>query len=150
MYEIYKVEENETLDDIVNKIKISKQELMKINGFNNNYEVKSGDLIIIPSQDNMMFEKYTIQKNDTIYNIAREYDISMQNLLKINGLNTDDYIYPGETLRIPKNDMDYYFTEEDDTLDKIVNKLNTNIEEIFNQNRNIILIPEQLIVLKKK
>ena len=150
MYKIYQVEENETLGDIANKIKINEQDLRRINGFNNNYEVSSGDLVIIPSNDNIMFENYMIQRGDTIYDIARKYDISAQDLLRLNGLNTDDYIYPGENLLIPKNDIRFYFTEDGDTLEKIANSLETNIVDLLNQNKNITLMPEQLIIIKKE
>ena len=43
-----------------------------------------------------------------------------------------------------------YITKEGDTLSSVTKSLNANLEAIINQNRRIYLLPEQLIVYKKK
>ncbi len=45
--------------------------------------------------------RYTIQKGDTIGQIAAKFGVSTQNLLSVNGLGWSSIIYPGQTLAIP-------------------------------------------------
>ena len=150
MYKIYQVGDNETLEDIANKLRVSEEEIRRLNGFNPNYQVSKDQYIIIPSMDNGLFENYIIQKDDTIYGIGQKFGISPKNLLKINGLNADDYIYPGETLLIPRNNIQFYITEEGDTLESVVGKLDTSIEDIMEYNQKMTLMPEQLNIIKKE
>lgn len=43
---------------------------------------------------------HTVQKGDTLYSISRKYDTSVENLRKINNLDEDSAIYPGDNLVI--------------------------------------------------
>jgi membrane-bound lytic murein transglycosylase D len=42
-----------------------------------------------------------VRKGDTLSNIARQFGVSVSELLRLNGLNTSR-IYPGDVLKIPK------------------------------------------------
>jgi LysM repeat protein len=44
---------------------------------------------------------YTIQRGDSFYRIARQFDISVDELTAANGTVLSDVIYPGQTLKIP-------------------------------------------------
>ena len=71
MYQIYQVLPGETLDTIAMKAGISKEELTKINGLNNDSLVYQGSYVIIPAMSNE-YKNYKVQKGDSIYSIARE------------------------------------------------------------------------------
>ena len=45
--------------------------------------------------------RYTIQRGDTVSQIASKFGVSTQNLLSANGLGWSSIIYPGQTLAIP-------------------------------------------------
>lgn len=45
---------------------------------------------------------YVVKKGDTPYGISREHDVELDRLLKINGLDDNAEIYPGQELEIPK------------------------------------------------
>ena len=60
---------------------------------------------------------YEIKKGDSLYKISKEYNVNTKLLAELNGLNLDDYIYPGQTILIPKRDVSYYITKDGDTLD---------------------------------
>ena len=51
---------------------------------------------------------YEIKKGDTLYQISKEYNVNTKLLAELNGLNLDDYIYPGQTILIPKKNVSYY------------------------------------------
>lgn len=44
---------------------------------------------------------YTVRKGDTLSTIAQRYDVSLNNLIAINGLNNAHYIPAGMTIQIP-------------------------------------------------
>lgn len=45
---------------------------------------------------------YVVKKGDTPYSIARKYNIKLDQLLRMNGLDDKAKIYPGQELNIPK------------------------------------------------
>ena len=51
---------------------------------------------------NPFYDSYEIKKGDTLYQISKEYNVNTKLLAQLNGLNLDDYIYPGQTILIPK------------------------------------------------
>ena len=71
-------------------------------------------------------------------------------LLKLNGLDKDDYIYPNQTITLPQSGLDVYLTKQGDTLKSIEENLNTSTDELLNNNKNIYLAPEQIIIFKEK
>ena len=78
--------------------------------------------------------------------IAKKYGISLDELISLNGLDKEDYIYPGEILKIPKNNN--YITKEGDTIKDILKF--SNIEDLLNKNSEIYLVPNQIIFYTKE
>ena len=81
-------------------------------------------------------------------NIARKYNTDYNLLALLNGLNVNDYIYPNNTILVPKKDVKYYFTKKDDTIASVNKLLNANINKLLRENNNIYLSEGQLIVYK--
>ena len=106
-----------------------------------------GSNIIVPTTKEY-FEVYTIEKGDNLYNIARKYNTDYNLLALLNGLNVNDYIYPNNTILVPKKDVKYYFTKKDDTIASVNKLLNANINKLLRENNNIYLSEGQLIVYK--
>ncbi|MBQ9011059.1 MAG: LysM peptidoglycan-binding domain-containing protein [Bacilli bacterium] len=148
MYRIYEVQDGETIYSIANKLDVSPEVLANINGLSPNNVLTTGSYIIIPGEDTM-FDLYTIKKGDTIYAIAQKYNINPNQLLRLNGLNANEYIYPGQQLYVPKQGVSFYVTKDEDTLNNITETLGANASEIASQNATIYLVPDQLIVYKK-
>ena len=67
----------------------------------------------------------------------------------INGLNENDYIYPGQEILVPNEGVSIYVTEND-TLRDVASKLGLSEEEIVKQNETLYLLPEQIIIYKKR
>ncbi len=92
---------------------------------------------------------YEIRKGDTLYKISKYFDVNTKLLAELNGLDVEDYIYPGQTILIPKKEVSYYITKEGDTLYNISNIFNTDTTKLVDQNKTIYLLPGQMIYYKK-
>ena len=149
MYKIYKVEENDTIDSIANKFNTTKDVLYKING-TNDIILTEGTLIIVPDNNEDIFKVYTVKKGDTIYSIASNYNISIENLLTLNGFNLDDYIYENQQILVPSEGIEVYVTKPGDTVYTAATSLNTTSENLIKENDTIYLIPDQLLYFKDK
>ena len=67
----------------------------------------------------------------------------------LNGINSTDYIYPGQELAVPMENVRYYFTREGDTLRSVAEAMNTKPVELVLQNETIYLLPDQMLIYKK-
>ena len=148
MYDVYTIQNGDTIESISNKYNITPYILYQLNGFSTDYILIPGNNIIVPKTSSIYYDYYTIKKGDNLYNIASKYNTDYNVLSLINGLDPDDYIYPNQVIAVPKNGVKYYITKETDTLIDISNNLGANINDILNQNNQLYLLPEQLIVYK--
>lgn len=95
------------------------------------------------------FDYYSIKTGDSIYGISKKYNINPELLTSLNGLNKDDYIYPGQIILIPKSNYSYYITKKGDTLDEALKILNVPLNKMLKENKTIYLLSGQLLVKKK-
>ena len=116
-----------------------------------NKDTVFGTFIVVPKvqMENPYFMEYTVKKGDNIYEISKVYNVSSSQLLKLNGLNETDIIYPNQKIMIPRKNVSFYVTGIDDTLDKVMRGLNVSADELARQNGTIYLTNDQLIVYKK-
>lgn len=151
MYSIYQVKNGDTLASVANSFGISVEMLSNLNGIMVGSVLNPGDFIVVPKRQmqNPYFMDYIVKKGDSIYGIAREYNISPSQLLKLNGLNENDMIYPNQKIILPRKGVYFYVTETDDTLDKVLKAFNVSANDLVNQNKTIYLTNDQLIVYKK-
>jgi LysM repeat protein len=95
------------------------------------------------------FDYYEINKGDTLYAIAKSYNLNPTLLASLNGLDINDYIYPEQILLIPNGNYSYYITKGGDTLESVADTLGVNQEKLLNDNKVIYLLSGQLIVKRK-
>ena len=87
---------------------MSAAELASLNGLMVSAVLVPGQYIIVPNNSgNEYFDMYVIQKGDTIYELARKFNTDPTSLLRLNGLNNTDVIYPGDEILVPK--MEFHF-----------------------------------------
>lgn len=149
VYEIYMIKSGDNINNILDKYNISMEDLIKINGIIDLNNLKKGMQIIVPVRDNNPYQYYTVKKGDTINGIASLYGVSGDLLSKINGLDEGDYIYPNQTLLIPKNGIELYLTNNNDTIDSVLKKNNKTLDDLIKNNENIYLREEQILVFLK-
>ena len=150
MYEIYKVLETDTLDKIANKYGTTVGELAQINGISMNSVLTSGQQLVVPVNRQQPYQYYTVKKGDNIYDIAKANKMDYNLLLQLNGLEQGDYIYPNQTIILPREGTKIYLTKEDDTLDEVLKRLNVSVDDLMNENTKIYLRPEQILIFKEK
>lgn len=166
----YIVEPGDNIIGIANKLNVSVSDLVKENNLDNMYYLVPGLELVIPmvngtnnnnynnmnnsnnmnsdTNGNDYFEYYTVQKGDSLYQIGLKYNLTPQEIANLNGLELNEYIFPGQKLMIPRKGVKMYITKDGDTLSNIASSLGLTQEEIINTNRNIYLLPEQLIVYR--
>ena len=137
------------MSSVATKFKTSMEELRRINSLPFNYDFSVGEQIIVPATNNNPFFYYTVEQGDNIYALARKYNVDLDTLLQINGLNKNDYIYPGNQLIIPKNNIKTHIVLENETLSNVSEKLNTDVQTLINENENIYLLPGQLLIINE-
>lgn len=136
MYQVYKIENGETIDSIARKLNITSDELRRLNGIGDNATLKDGSYIIIPNVNNDLnfdykdpnYKKYIIKKGDNMYNIARENNVDYKTLIKLNGLKEGEYIYPDQEIIIPIRNT--YVVDEQEKISDVLNKLNLKLSDI--------------------
>lgn len=145
----YIVEVGDTIQSIADKFKVRVSDLIRENNLNNiNYLVPGLEIIIPTTKEDSAFEYYTVKKGDNLYQISKLYNISSELLANINGLELNEYIFPEQKLIVPKKDVFVYITKEGDTLNLIADELKIPRESILLYNKNIYLLPEQLIAYR--
>ncbi len=96
---------------------------------------------------------YVVKKGDSLYKIAKEYNVTVDQLLKTNGL-TSALIYPNQVLVVPlNNNGSIYFVEyvikENDTLEKIASMYNVTLNDLKNYNNldKLYLVDDQVLTI---
>lgn len=150
MYRIYQVEYGDTIEGIATKTGTTPNNIKNINGINSDTDLVVGSLIIVPKEENQLFENYTVKKGDSIYSIAKAYNVDPSTLLLLNGLNKDDYIYPNQDIAVPKGGVVVYVTRDGDTVSGIINNLGIDANTFNRENERIFVLGDQLVVHKKE
>ena len=149
MFFKYEIKNGDSLNKIASRYHTTKELIKDINNIYFEDKLRAGSEIIVPSNDVIYFDKYLINNGDTLYAIANKVNSNPKLIANINGMNMDDYIYPGNTLLVPKKDFKYYITKEGDTLKMVSEVFNSSLENVINNNSTIYLLPNQIMVSKK-
>lgn len=149
MSEIYIVKGDEQLSDIARRFNISIDDIISLNNFTS-FELRPGQEIYLPAKGFSAFDVYYVKKGDSLYRIALQYGIDSNTLAAINGLELNEYIYPGQKLLVPKEGVKIVVTNEGDTLETLEQKHNVDIQELSKYNKSIYLLPGQLILYVEK
>ncbi len=89
--------------------------------------------------ENEFYIDYRVKSGDTLSEISKNYNVSIEKLAEVNGIKNVDLIYSGQLLLIPSNKVQdfsvfYYKVLMGDTLSGIANKFNTTVEELVKLN----------------
>ena len=96
----------DTLFKISKQYGVTLKELMYKNNFNDATKIIEGEIIIIPHKDideyNNEKTTYKVIEGDTLYKIARDHNVSLNDIISINNLGNDSYLKLNQIIFIPK------------------------------------------------
>ena len=92
------VAKGETLYSISRKYGVTVNELCNKNNITQSQVLKAGQKLVIPSMELSHTETYIVAKGDTFYGVARRHNITVEELLKLNGLKSSDTLKIGQVL----------------------------------------------------
>lgn len=96
-YSNYTVKSGENLTNIAKKFGLQNiGSIISVNNITNVRKLRSGQKLLIPSMDGIM---HKITKHDTLSSISSKYNVSIENLVDVNNLDSEQ-IFPGETIFI--------------------------------------------------
>lgn len=100
----YQVQKGDTLYSIANRAGVSVTELKAWNGLSNETIYVGQQLSLQKGNQpkpasSTSAATYQVKKGDTLYSIAREAGLTVEQLLRVNALKSDT-IYPGQTLKV--------------------------------------------------
>lgn len=145
--DIYEVKRGDTLYSIANRYGISVSELKAINDLTND-NLSIGQILKVPSGLSNV-NSYTVSKGDTLYNIAKKFNVSIDKIKELNNL-TSNLLSIGQKLIIPFIEDTTYIVKAGDTLYSIARKFNTTVSELKRLNglENDILTIGKILMVK--
>ena len=149
--DFYTVKLGDTLYSIARKFNTTVAELKSLNNLSSN-NLTIGQQLKIPTNEvEEEFIKYTVKLGDTLYTIAQNYNLSVDDIIEYNNLGTT-VLTPNQVLKLPINLQDddeenIYTVKPGDTLYSIAKNFNTTVNQIKtlnNLSNNTLSIGQQL------
>ncbi len=110
-FEVYVVQEGDTLESIAQKYRTSVEKIREQNNLTEASPIKTGDNLIVPVQAEenpsnvtgrlVVSQAYTVKPGDTLEKIAASFKVSVNSIKTKNGLKDGQPLQPGQTLLIP-------------------------------------------------
>ena len=144
--DIYQVKQGDTLYSIAKQYNIGVNQLKSLNNLSTDI-LSVGQILNVPSGLSLV-NTYIVSKGDTLYGIAKKFDISVNKLKEINDLSSN-MLTIGQKLIIPLEKDSTYVVKRGDTLYSIAREFNTTVDvlkQLNNLDNNNLSIGQILIV----
>ena len=132
----YVVKKGDSLWSIARKYGLSVAELKALNNLSSN-TLHIGDTLLVSSvnstDDNISDEYYTVKSGDTLWGIARKYNMSVNDLKSLNNLSSNN-LSIGQKLIVSKASSNDYTVIAGDTLWGIARKFNVSVDDLKSLN----------------
>lgn len=161
LFDDYKVKEGETIYSIAFKYDMTTDDLKIINNMLTD-EIKPGDILYVYNVDKVKDENvyYTVKPGDSLYSIALRFHCSIEDLIELNNLTSNELEVGMELLVLTKEMMEkirrnseVYFVLPGDSLYQIAKERGTTVEKIKAVNRltsNKLSVGQKLLLPKIK
>lgn len=124
----HKVIKGDTLWSISKQYNISLELILAFNNIRNKDSLSIGQIIKIP-QDNLSAANHTshiVKKGETLWTIARQYNLTMDSILTTNNITNPELIYIGQQIKIPSYKNVTATPEKNVTNKPVINGNNSN------------------------
>ena len=148
-YTIHVVQQGDTLFDISRVYNTTVAQLRSLNGIDGESDLTIGSSIIAPKVDETILDRYIVQSGDSLYSIAKRYNIDWPVLQALNRLADTRDLQESQAILVPKLagvTLVLHVIQTGDTLEALAERHDTTVERI--QALNGIADPS-LIVLDK-
>lgn len=162
----YTVKTGDTLYAIARRYNVSVNQLALANNIKNINLIRVGEVLVIPGISGggttnpppTANTQYTVKAGDTLYAIAKKYNLSVQQIVTANNIKNANLIFPGQVLTIPgKTDgtppkpiTKYHTVRPGDTLYAISKRYGVSIQKIAAANKitnpNLIRVGQVLVI----
>ena len=154
----YTVQKGDSLWSIAKRFNVTVEELKAANNLSSNL-LNVGQKLKIPSSTPTPapgdYTIYTVQKGDSLYKIANQFGLSVDEIIDYNNLSSTN-LDIGQKLLIPtksnvNQQYDTYIVVSGDSLYKIANRYNTTVDELMKLNNlstNMLNIGQKLLIPK--
>ena len=148
----YTVQKGDTLYGIANKLGTTVSELKGVNNLTSDV-LSIGQVLKVPNSSNEETSNtitYTVKSGDSLYSIAKNYDVTVDAIKKENNL-TSNLLSIGQVLKIPTTSVTEttYVVKSGDNLYSIARKFNTTVDKLKKLNNltsNLLSIGQILII----
>ena len=150
---VYVVKKGDSLYSIARELGVTVNELRNLNNLTSDI-LQIGQILLIPTiQEDINQNKYTVKSGDSLYSIAKKFNVSVDELKTANNL-TGNLISVGQVLNIPistisNNEYITYTVKAGDSLYSIANRYDVTVDQIIKLNNltsNILQIGQQLLI----
>lgn len=133
----YTVEKGDSLYSIAQKFNTTVEELRRLNDLTSDV-LSIGQVLIIPEGNNPQdYIIYTVQRGDTLYQIATKFNTDIDAIKFLNNLKSDTLSIGQQILiptTVPTETYIIYTVEKGDSLYSIAKKYNISVEELKTAN----------------
>lgn len=154
---VYVVQRGDTLYSIANKLNVTVAELKAANNLTSNL-LNIGQRLIIPTttppNQSEDYVTYEVQRGDSLYSIARQFNTTVNDLINFNQLSSTNLSIGQKLLipvtnAVPEGTTKYYEVQRGDSLYSIANKFDVTVDDIIRANNlssTILQIGDRLII----
>ncbi|GGC78545.1 hypothetical protein GCM10007216_06280 [Thalassobacillus devorans] len=148
---IHVVRAGDTLYRIARSYGVTVDELAAANNLSNPNLIRIGQFIKIPAKTIGGGDVYTVKAGDTLYSIAKKYNVSVSDIVAANQLANANLIQVGQKLIIPVSTVSYT-VKSGDTLYSIARNHGTTVAKIASANNitnTSLIFPGQQLVIPR-
>lgn len=156
----YIVKKGDSLWSIASKYNITVNDLKKLNNLSSNMLTVGQKLLVKDtSSSSDVGVYYTVMAGDTLYGIAKKFNLTVDELKKMNNLSSNNLsinqklLVSGTALDNSNVDYDTYVVKSGDSLWSIASKFNTTVDKLKSVNNlssNLLSIGQKLLIPKSE
>lgn len=96
----YTVDEGNTLWGIANFFGTTTEELIRLNDLQNPELISPGLVLKIPVNTPRAPKYYAVRPGDTLFEIAKRYNLEVKDILSMNPVGNPNLIFPGQIIKL--------------------------------------------------